>query len=50
MSDITTWLETLGLGKYQEVFIENEIVFDVLSELTEEHLKEMGFKICANES
>jgi len=45
MSDITAWLEELGLGRYDEVFAENEIEFDVLVELTEEHLKDMSLPL-----
>ena len=36
--DIVVWLRSLGLGKYEEVFRENEIDETVLPSLTEEHL------------
>ena len=35
-------LRSLGLGKYEAVFRENEIDETVLPSLTEEHLKQLG--------
>ena len=43
--DIRQWLERLGLGKYCEVFAENEIDFDTLPRLDTEDLKELGLPI-----
>ena len=43
MSDIGIWLEQLGLGKYAQVFLKNDVKFDLLSEITEKGLKEFGF-------
>src|SRR5271156_6384194 len=40
--DIVVWLRSLGLGKYEAVFRENEIDETVLPSLTDEHLKELG--------
>jgi hypothetical protein len=40
--DIAIWLRTLGLGKYEAAFRENEIDETVLPSLTEEHLKQVG--------
>lgn len=40
--DIGEWLESLDLGKYAGAFAENEIGFDVLSELSEDDLREIG--------
>ena len=40
--DIAIWLRSLGLGKYEAVFRENEIDETVLPSLTEEHLKQLG--------
>src|ERR1700734_1120742 len=40
--DIVVWLRSLGLGKYEAVFRENEIDEAVLPSLTEEHLKQLG--------
>ena len=35
--DVMVWLRSLGLGKYEAVFRENEIDGTVLPSLTEEH-------------
>jgi class 3 adenylate cyclase len=40
--DIVVWLRSLGLGKYEAVFRENEITERVLPSLTAEDLKELG--------
>ena len=40
--DIVVWLRSLGLGKYEAAFRENEIDEAVLPSLTEEHLKQLG--------
>jgi class 3 adenylate cyclase/tetratricopeptide (TPR) repeat protein len=40
--DIVVWLRSLGLGKYEAAFRENEIDEMVLPSLTEEHLKQLG--------
>src|ERR1700757_4351499 len=40
--DIAVWLRSLGLGKYEAIFRENEIDETVLPSLTEEHLKQLG--------
>src|SRR5262245_30980742 len=40
--DIVVWLRSLGLGKYEATFRENEIDETVLRSLTEEHLKQLG--------
>ena len=40
--DIVVWLRTLGLGKYEAAFRENEIDETVLPSLTHETLKELG--------
>jgi len=45
MSDIAQWLQQHGLGKYTEVFADNDVGFDVLAHLTEEHLKELGVSL-----
>ncbi len=45
MSDLGQWLELHGLGKYTEVFVENDVGFDVLPQLTEEHLKDLGISL-----
>jgi class 3 adenylate cyclase/tetratricopeptide (TPR) repeat protein len=40
--DIVVWLRSLGLGKYEAIFRENDIDETVLPSLTEEHLKQLG--------
>src|SRR5262245_12674207 len=40
--NVVVWLRSLGLGKYEAVFRENEIDETVLPSLTEEHLKQLG--------
>jgi hypothetical protein len=39
--DVVVWLRSLGLGKYEAVFRENEIDETVLPDLTAEDLKEL---------
>lgn len=39
--DLGVWLKSIRMGKYLQVFIENEIDVDVLSELTDADLKEL---------
>ena len=40
--DVVVWLRSLGLGKYEAVFRENDIDETVLPNLTAEDLKELG--------
>jgi hypothetical protein len=40
--DIVVWLRSLGLGKYEAAFRENEIDETGLPSLTHETLKELG--------
>jgi class 3 adenylate cyclase len=40
--DVVVWLRSLGLGKYEAAFRENEIDGTVLPSLTHENLKELG--------
>ena len=40
--DVDQWLESIGLAKYAPLFAENEIDFEVLPELTEQDLKDLG--------
>src|SRR5262249_43229875 len=40
--DVVVWLRSLGLGKYEAVFRENDIDETVLPSLTDENLKELG--------
>jgi hypothetical protein len=39
------WLRSLGLGKYEAAFRENEITEKVLPNLTAEDLKDLGISI-----
>jgi class 3 adenylate cyclase len=43
--DVGTWLNRLGLDQYEAVFRNNEIDADVLTELTDQHLKELGVSL-----
>ena len=46
MSDgVTRWLEEIGLGEHAELFVENDIDFDLLTRLSAEDLKELGLSI-----
>src|ERR1700743_1248935 len=40
--DIGAWLKGLGLGRYEPIFRDNEIDTNVLTELTEQHLSDLG--------
>ena len=40
--DLGGWLRSLGLGKYEPAFRDNDIDETVLPSLTEEHLKQLG--------
>jgi len=40
--DVVVWLRSLGLGKYEAMFRENDIDEAVLPSLTHENLKELG--------
>lgn len=42
MSDIGSWLQLHGLEKYAETLIENDVGLDMVSEITDEDLKEFG--------
>jgi SAM domain (Sterile alpha motif) len=43
--DIVVWLRSLGLGRYEEAFRDNEIDETVLPSLTAEDLKDLGVSI-----
>jgi class 3 adenylate cyclase len=42
MEDLATWLQGLGLALYAQRFAENDITFAILSDLTDQDLKELG--------
>ena len=43
--NIAPWLESLGLGQYEQAFRDNAIDAELLPELTDAHLKEMGIPL-----
>jgi class 3 adenylate cyclase len=43
--DVGRWLRSIGLGQYEVVFRENQIEADVLSELTDQHLKDLSVSL-----
>ena len=45
MQEVTDWLEKLGLGQYAQRFAGNDISFSVLSDLTDQDLKEIGVSL-----
>src|SRR5712671_5204373 len=45
MKDIAVWLDQIGLAKHTETFRANAIDFDVLPELSENELKELGLPL-----
>src|SRR5215813_9167959 len=45
MQQIADWLQQLGLGQYAQRFAENDISFSVLSDLTDQDLKEIGVSL-----
>jgi class 3 adenylate cyclase len=45
--ELGDWLRRLGLERYEAVFRENAIDPDVLCDLTEEHLRELGVPLGA---
>ena len=45
--DIDGWLHGIGLGEYAQTFRDNAIDADVLCDLTDEHLRELGLPLGA---
>ncbi len=45
VGDIAAWLEEVGLGKYSEVFVKNEIGVEVLPHLSEQDLVDLGLPL-----
>lgn len=43
--DLKTWLESRGLGKYVEAFVENDVDLDILPDLAESDLSELGVSL-----
>ncbi len=42
MHDIAQWLEGLSLGQFAEAFAENGVDLDLLAEITNDDLKDLG--------
>lgn len=42
---IANWLESLGLGQYTQRFLEHDIDMTVVSELSDEHLEQLGVSL-----
>jgi class 3 adenylate cyclase/tetratricopeptide (TPR) repeat protein len=42
MTKVNEWLDAIGLGRYAELFAEHHIDFDVLTDLTEADLAQLG--------
>ena len=47
MTDVEAWLESIGLGHYAAVFVENDVHCDVLGDLTEGDLEKLGLSMGA---
>ena len=45
MRDIARWLDELGLGQYSVIFAENDIEWEVLPELSEHDLENLGLSL-----
>ena len=43
--NVGEWLLQLGLGKYAETFAENDVEFEVLSELSDDDLSQLGLSL-----
>src|SRR5713101_4031309 len=43
--DLSLWLAEIGLGQHAETFAANDIDLDVLPDLTDEDLKELGLSL-----
>jgi class 3 adenylate cyclase/tetratricopeptide (TPR) repeat protein len=44
-TDLAEWLDRHGLGRYTQTFIDNHIEYDVLPDLTESDLKNLGVSL-----
>ncbi len=47
MSDLGTWLDGLGLGKYAHILAENEVDLEILPALSEQDLEKIGIPLGA---
>ena len=44
-NEIAQWLEGLGLGQYAQTFADNDVDFEVLPDLTDDELRELGLSL-----
>jgi hypothetical protein len=42
MQQVADWLEKIGLGQYAKSFAENDIIFGILPDLTDQDLEKIG--------
>ena len=47
MSDVGDWLAGLGLAKHIDLFTEHEVDLEVLADITDEDLREIGLPLGA---
>jgi hypothetical protein len=45
MQQIADWLKKLGMSEYAERFADNDIDMAILSDLTDQHLKDLGVSL-----
>ena len=45
MTDLAQWLNALGLSQYLQAFVENDVDFEVLNELSEDDLRDLGLSL-----
>ena len=45
MTDLQHWLEEIGLAQYADLFVKNDIDWEVLPELTEQDLEKLGVSL-----
>jgi class 3 adenylate cyclase/predicted ATPase len=45
MTDLQHWLEEIGLAQYGDLFVKNDIDWEVLPDLTEQDLEKLGFSL-----
>src|SRR5215472_12959722 len=45
MTDLRQWLEKIGLAQYADVFVKNDIDWEILPELNEQDLEKLGISL-----
>ena len=48
MTDIQTWLASQGLAKYADAFVAQDVSVDLLADLSDDDLRELGVRIFPN--